>query len=100
MREVGFDSDFRRRQFFSKYESRRNILKSILYSQNLNYKIRWWAQLNLNKLPRSSSICRVKNRCIQTSRSKSVLSNYKLSRLRLRRLVSRGLFPGVRKASW
>ncbi|CAM9259475.1 unnamed protein product [Discosporangium mesarthrocarpum] len=95
-----FRLDLKRRETFKKYESQRAALKSLLFSQAVDYDTRWWAQLALNKQPRDGSISRVRNRCIQTLRGRSVQSHYKLSRLRLRRLISRGLFPGIRKASW
>ena len=92
--------DNKRRNLFFIHESKRKALNAVSTNQNLNVSLRWWAQLEKSKLPRQSSLCRVKNRCIETNRSRSVINFYKLSRLEFRRLVSRGSFLGMRKASW
>lgn len=92
--------DFKRRQLFAKYEFKRKALQAVATNQNLDRSIRWWAQLEKSKLPRGSSLSRVHNHCVETKRSRSVISFYKLSRLEFRRLVSKGVLPGLRKACW
>ena len=56
--------------------------------------------LHKKYIPRNSSINRVKNRCIETGRSHSVLRFCKLSRICLRDKASKGNISGVSKASW
>lgn len=92
--------DYKRRQSFALYEPKRKVLQSIATNQNLDVSIRWWAQLEKSKLPRQSSLSRVHNHCINTKRSRSVIRFYKMSRLELRRLISKGSFSGLRKACW
>nr|YP_009454566.1 ribosomal protein S14 [Endarachne binghamiae]AUG32986.1 ribosomal protein S14 [Endarachne binghamiae] len=92
--------DYKRRRFFSLYESKRKVLQSVATNQNLDISLRWWAQLEKSKLPRQSSLSRVHNHCMETNRSRSVIGFYKMSRLQLRRLASKGSIPGVRKACW
>ena len=92
--------DFKRRQSFFLRESNRKVLKSIATNQNLNISLRWWAQLEKSKLPRKSSISRVHKRCVETNRSRSVTSFYKLSILEFRSLASKGAFSGMHKSSW
>nr|YP_009154085.1 ribosomal protein S14 [Turbinaria ornata]AJF48273.1 ribosomal protein S14 [Turbinaria ornata] len=92
--------DYKRRNLFFLHEAKRKALNVVAANQNLNISLRWWAQLEKSRLPRQSCLCRVKNRCVETQRSRSVINLYKLSRLEFRRLASRGLFLGVRKASW
>nr|YP_009648074.1 ribosomal protein S14 [Macrocystis integrifolia]QBZ73716.1 ribosomal protein S14 [Macrocystis integrifolia]WBP70247.1 ribosomal protein S14 [Macrocystis pyrifera]WJW71320.1 ribosomal protein S14 [Macrocystis pyrifera] len=92
--------DYKRRKSFALYESRRKTLQAISTNQNLDISLRWWAQLEKSKLPRKSSLSRVHNHCIDTNRSRSVISFYKLSRLQFRRLASKGSFLGLRKACW
>nr|YP_010401924.1 ribosomal protein S14 [Sargassum phyllocystum]YP_010401998.1 ribosomal protein S14 [Sargassum mcclurei]YP_010402035.1 ribosomal protein S14 [Sargassum henslowianum]AMJ17060.1 ribosomal protein S14 [Sargassum ilicifolium]UQV81099.1 ribosomal protein S14 [Sargassum phyllocystum]UQV81173.1 ribosomal protein S14 [Sargassum mcclurei]UQV81210.1 ribosomal protein S14 [Sargassum henslowianum] len=94
------NQDSKRRNLFFLHESRRKTLNVVAANQNLSIFLRWWAQLEKSKLPRQSSICRVKNRCVETHRSRSVINVYKLSRLEFRRLASRGFFLGMRKSSW
>ncbi|CAN0480182.1 unnamed protein product, partial [Phaeothamnion confervicola] len=68
--------------------------------QNLEVSLRSWAQLEKSKLPRQSSLSRVHNHCVDTSRSRSIIGFYKISRLQFRRLASKGSFAGLRKACW
>nr|YP_009050524.1 ribosomal protein S14 [Sargassum fusiforme]AIG23792.1 ribosomal protein S14 [Sargassum fusiforme]QJC59498.1 ribosomal protein S14 [Sargassum fusiforme] len=92
--------DYKRRHLFFLHESKRKALNVVASNQGLDIFLRWWAQLEKSKLPRQSSICRVKNRCVSTHRSRSVINAYKLSRLEFRRLASRGSLLGMRKSSW
>jgi small subunit ribosomal protein S14 len=52
------------------------------------------------ELARDSSLTRVRNRCVLSGRSGSVLSVFRLSRIRFRELALLGKLPGVQKASW
>ena len=42
----------------------------------------------------------LKNRCILTSRSKGICSDFKLSRIKTRELGLNGLINGLKKVSW
>lgn len=92
--------DYNRRQSFLKYEIRRRALKSILMNQNLDNSIRWWAQIEKSKFSGRSCLSKIHNNCIETGRSRSVISFYKLSRIRLRKLASSGSLNGLSKSSW
>nr|YP_011008419.1 ribosomal protein S14 [Syringoderma abyssicola]WBP70390.1 ribosomal protein S14 [Syringoderma abyssicola] len=92
--------DSKRRKAFASYEIKRRTLQAVAVNQNLKVSLRWWAQIEKSKLPRRSSLSRVHNHCVQTHRSRSVISFYKLSRLRFRKLASQGAIAGLRKASW
>lgn len=54
----------------------------------------------LAKLSRKCSKTRVRNRCVQTGRARSVYKAFKLSRMPLRNFSCEGRFPGFYKASW
>jgi len=54
----------------------------------------------LQKLPRNSAPTRVRNRCSQTGRGRSVYRKYGLCRNVFRQLASEGKLPGIRKSSW
>ena len=55
---------------------------------------------SLQKLPKNSSPCRLRNRCIITGRPRGVYRKFKLSRIAFRELASDGKLPGVIKSSW
>ena len=92
--------DLKCRQLFGIYETKRKVLQAVATNQNLETSLRWWAQIEKSKLPRRSSLSRVHNYCIETNRSRSVISFYKTSRLQFKRMISRGSLPGLRKACW
>lgn len=54
----------------------------------------------LQKLPRNSSPSRVRNRCSQTGRPRSVYRKYGVCRNVFRQLALEGKIPGMRKSSW
>lgn len=58
------------------------------------------ARTALNKMPRDSSVIRLRNRCQITGRARGYLRRFKLSRLTFRELASNGMIPGVTKSSW
>jgi small subunit ribosomal protein S14 len=58
------------------------------------------AATKLQKLPRDSSECRQRNRCVLTGRPRGVYSKFGLARNKLREATMRGDVPGLRKASW
>ena len=54
----------------------------------------------LQKLPKNASPVRLHNRCSLTGRPKGYIRHYGISRIVFREMASKGLIPGVRKASW
>lgn len=54
----------------------------------------------LAELPRNSNPVRLRNRCKITGRSRGYMRQFGLSRIQFREMASKGLIPGVRKASW
>jgi len=83
-----------------KYALLRSELKDIIKNPNCSLEEREAAVARLDKLPRSSSRIRVRNRCFKTGRPRGVISRFKLSRLSFREMALNGEIPGVTKASW
>ena len=54
----------------------------------------------LDKLPRNASPVRLHNRCKLTGRPKGYMRKFGVSRVTFRELASKGMIPGVTKASW
>ncbi|WP_342025518.1 30S ribosomal protein S14 [Cytobacillus pseudoceanisediminis] len=54
----------------------------------------------LRKLPRDSSLTRLKNRCQVTGRPRGYLRKFKMSRIAFREYAHKGQVPGVKKSSW
>lgn len=54
----------------------------------------------LQKLPRNSSPVRMRNRCMLTGRPRGYMRQFGISRITFREMASKGLIPGIKKASW
>ncbi|MCD4792326.1 MAG: 30S ribosomal protein S14 [Bacteroidales bacterium] len=54
----------------------------------------------LAKLPKNSSKVRLHNRCSLTGRPRGYMRQFGISRITFREMASKGLIPGVKKASW
>ena len=92
--------DQKRRSLILQYELKRRQYKLIIQNLSISPEIRAQAVKLLNDLPRSSSPTRLRNRCVLTGRSRGVLRQWRVSRLKFRELASQGRLPGVSKASW
>ena len=92
--------DKKRRLLFKSFEVQRILLKAIIHDMSLPKNIRFESMLLFASLPRNSSKVRLHTRCTQTGRSKAIYSKFRLSRITFRELASKGLLPGVVKASW
>ena len=57
-------------------------------------------QAGLAALPRNSNPIRQHNRCALTGRPKGYMRLFGISRIQFREMASKGLIPGVKKASW
>lgn len=92
--------DLKRRKLAKKYEGKRARLKAIIYNKEAPVEERFQAVLELAELPRNSSKTRIRNRCALTGRPRAHHRKFRLSRVSLRDLASRGELPGVTKSSW
>lgn len=90
----------RRRKLAKKFESKRTRLLEIANNKDLPAEDRFAARLKLSELPRNSNPTRIVNRCTVTGRPRSYYRKFKMSRIALRELGSRGLVPGLVKSSW
>ena len=83
-----------------KYAELRAELKQIIKNPNSTFEEKENAVSRLDKLPKSSSHIRLRNRCFKTGRPRGVIRRFKLSRLSFREMALKGEIPGVTKASW
>jgi small subunit ribosomal protein S14 len=92
--------DEKRRKMVKKYAKKRAALKAIIKDKNVGMEERFAAVLALSELPKNSTKIRQVNRCALTGRPHAVYRKFKLSRIAVRNLASRGELPGVVKSSW
>jgi small subunit ribosomal protein S14 len=84
----------------NKFSKKRKKLKKIIKNRKLPLDERFNAQLKLAKLPRNSTKVRIRNRCEVTGMPRGVYRKFKISRIALRELASKGIIPGMTKSSW
>lgn len=95
-----FIKDHKNRVNFNKNEKKRLILKFLLNNTTLSNEQRIILNDKLQNLNNKVSYTKINNRCSITFRGRSNLRTFKLSRIRLRELVSLGLVPGYKKSVW
>ena len=83
-----------------KYAKKRAELKAIINNPGTKIEDRDIAVNKLDRLPKSSSPIRLRNRCFITGRPRGVIRRFKRSRLSFREMALNGEIPGVTKASW
>lgn len=92
--------DSKRRKLFKQYELKRKVLKSTILNENVDLREKFFTQLLLTKLPKNSSVTRIKNRCVLTGRSQSVYRKFKLSRIQIKTQLDKNNLTGLKKISW
>ncbi len=90
----------KRKRMVAKYAVKRAALKALANDPKATQEDRFTAQMKLAELPRNSSKTRIRNRCELTGRPRGYESAFRLSRIALRELASRGQIPGMTKSSW
>ena len=91
--------NLKRIKLANKFLKKRQELKKIIKNRKLPLDERFNAQLKLAKLPRNSAKIRIRNRCEMTGRPRGVYRKFKISRIALRELASKGIIPGMTKSS-
>ena len=92
--------DLYRRQCIAKYEKDRMHLQAILKNKILPEVVQKKAKVELAGQPRDACITRIRKRCVVTGRGRGVLTEYKLSRMKLRKLGDFGMISGLTRSSW
>jgi small subunit ribosomal protein S14 len=90
----------RRKKLVQKYASKYEKLKALANDESKDETERLIARLKMAELPRNGNPTRVRNRCELTGRPRGVYRKFRLGRVMLRQLATRGMIPGVVKSSW
>ena len=84
-------------KLFFKFELKRLQYKSVMLNTRLPNYIRQKAFMYINKLDKNTSYVAIKQRCFLSNNGRSVLNHFKLSRIKLRLLISNNYINGVKK---
>ena len=90
----------RRQKMTKNAAPKRARLKAIIADKQKPMEERFAATIKLAEMPRNSSKTRQRNRCALTGRPRAHFRKFRLSRIAIRNLASRGELPGVTKSSW
>ena len=90
----------RRKQLVKKYAGRYAKLKAQANDESLDETERLIARLKMAEIPRNGNPTRIRNRCEITGRPRAYYRKFRLARVMLRDLATRGMIPGVIKSSW
>ncbi|MFL2770928.1 MAG: 30S ribosomal protein S14 [Rhodospirillaceae bacterium] len=99
-KKSAIERDKKRRRMTDKDAARRAVLKAQVMDRSASPEERFEAVLKLANLPRNGSKVRVHNRCEVTGRPRGVYRKFKLGRVMLREMASKGQVPGMVKSSW
>lgn len=89
--------EVKREKLAKRYAHKREEIAAKVKSGEMDHEEAWIA---LSKLPRNSNPIRQHNRCKITGRPKGYIRLFGISRIQFREMASKGLIPGVTKASW
>jgi small subunit ribosomal protein S14 len=90
----------KRRRMTLSLSGKRARLKAIVMNRESTVEDRFDAVLKLAAVPRNSAKVRVRNRCELTGRPRATYRKFRLARIKLRELASKGQIPGMVKSSW
>ncbi len=90
----------KRRRMAQSHSGKRERLKAVIMDRETTVEDRFDAVLKLAVVPRNSSKVRIRNRCELTGRPRATYRKFKLARIKLRELASKGQIPGMVKSSW
>ncbi len=92
--------DRKRRILYNLFEKKARLLRSLVENLKMPISYRYFLYGQLLKMPRDSSIVRLRNRCALTNRPRGIYRVFGISRLMFRKYVWQGKLIGVKKASW
>lgn len=91
--------EIKRAKLVARYAEKRMALKRIIATTN-DVTEAYEAARKLQTIPKNASPIRLHNRCKITGRPKGYIRQFGISRIQFREMASKGLIPGIRKASW
>lgn len=89
-----------RRQCVADNQRERLVLKAITKNKLLPEIVQRKAAADMAQQPRDAGISRVRKRCVVTGRALGVLTDFRLARMKFRKLADFGMLSGVSRSSW
>ena len=99
-KKSAIEKNKRRRRMSANQAAKRARLKAMAKDETTPPEERFALRLKLAAMPRNGAASRVRNRCELSGRPRGFYRKFKVSRIALRELASRGEIPGMVKSSW
>lgn len=99
-KKSSIERNVKRAALAAKFAKKRAALKAKASDKKASIEDRFNAAQELAQLPRNSAEIRYRNRCELTGRPRGNYRKFKLCRVKLRDLGSKGQIPGLIKSSW
>ena len=90
--------DIKLRKNFKKIEIPISILHCLVTNKIIELKKR--IELSTSLYENKINFNKLKNRCLLSGRARGLITNHKLSRIKLKQYQSFAMLSGMRKASW
>lgn len=94
------NKDKKIRKIFTKYEIKKLILKSLLYSSDYPFFYKLIFDFYFKKFPYNSSISRYRTSCMFLGNSRAIIRKFKLSRHTCKKYANLGFLTGLKKSSF
>jgi len=98
--KASISKNYKKQLLTSSFSQKKLLYRVLKYDQTLPTDVSFQISLNMAQFPKNSHSTRVQNRCIVTGRRHGIYRKFKISRIKLKEFVSKGILPGVRKSSW
>ncbi|XP_014782959.1 28S ribosomal protein S14, mitochondrial [Octopus bimaculoides] len=92
--------DYKKRQTIKEQYTERLRINAIRKNTILPKELREVADEEVAALPRNSSIVRIRQRCVLTSRPRGVLRRWRISRIMWRHLADYNQLSGITRSCW
>lgn len=99
-KKSAIERNLKRTRLAERYAAKRDRMKSLAKDPDVSPEDRFNARIKLAELPRNSAPVRIRLRCLISGRPHGNYRKFKMSRIALRELASRGQIPGMVKSSW
>lgn len=91
--------EVKRAKLVAQYAEKRAALKKVIATSEDPSEV-YEAARKLQAIPKNANPIRLRNRCKITGRPRGYMRQFGISRIQFREMASKGLIPGVKKASW
>ena len=92
-----FEKDIKNRLNFKKNEFKILLIKSLLKDERLSKKYKLFLQMKLNLICKIVKKTKIRNFCLFSRRSRSILREFRMNRHTFKKMIAEGSILGIEK---